>query len=228
MSERDPGRLGRLETLGAWLGLWTPPRGTAVPPVPWRAIAVGAVLTAIVLGLGAALVLPELAENRQAARDRDQRADAERRAAFLARLEREQRPRRASGRPDPGRDASAARRAVARGALLAGAQDGIEADARRRTGRDIRGVECEPFPRTLEQAEPVLDLARPAAAYDCVAVTARFGDSESAGGRGIIGISFRLVVRFDEGRSAWCRIVPLSDRDRLSHRLPAACRVAEG
>jgi len=227
-TDRDPGRLGRLETLGAWLGLWTPPRGTVVPPVPWRAIAVGAALLVVVLGAAAAVGLPELAENRQAAREREQRTEAERHAAFLAMVEREQRPRRARGRPDPGRGAAAARRTAARAALLAGAEAGIERDAHRRTGRDIRGVECERFPRTLGGTEPVRDLARRAAAYDCVAVTARFGDGESAGGRGIIGISFRLVVRFHEGRSAWCRIIPLGDRDRLSRPLPSACRERRG
>ena len=39
MEER---RLGRLEVLGAWLGVWTPPRGAVVPPVPWRPIAAAA------------------------------------------------------------------------------------------------------------------------------------------------------------------------------------------
>jgi hypothetical protein len=227
-TDRDPGRLGRLETLGAWLGLWTPPRGTVVPPVPWRATAVGAALLVVALGAAAVVVLPELAENRQAAREREQRIEAERHAAFLAMVGREQRPRRAGGRPDPGRGATAARRIAARRTLLAEARSGIERDARRRTGRDIRGVECDPFPRTLGGTEPVLDLARRAAAYDCVAVTARFGDDASAGGRGIIGISFRLVVRFHAGRSAWCRIIPLGDRDRLTHPLPSACRERRG
>jgi hypothetical protein len=60
--------------------------------------------------------------------------------------------------------------------------------------------------------------------YDCVAVTARFGRASDPGGRGIIGISFRLVVDFARGRFAWCRIVPLADPDRVTHPLPGACR----
>jgi hypothetical protein len=41
---------------------------------------------------------------------------------------------------------------------------------------------------------------------------------------GVIGIPFRLVAEFTRGRYAFCRVVPLSDQDRLSHPLPDACR----
>jgi len=53
-------------------------------------------------------------------------------------------------------------------------------------------------------------------------VTAAFGSG--ATGRGLIGIPFRLVVRCSEGTFAYCRIVPLGDRDRLAHPLPSARR----
>jgi hypothetical protein len=211
-------RLGRLEILGAWLRLWTPPRDAIVPPVPWRGIAVASVLLVAVLGAAAALVLPGVAADRRDARERAERARAERHAAFLASVEREQRPGVRHGRPDPGPPVPAARRTAARRALLAQAAAGIRSDALRRTPKRIGGVECEPFPRRLGQAAPVADLARPAAAYDCVAVTARFD-------RGIIGMNFRLVVNFRRGSIAWCRIIPLGDRDRLTHPLPSACRL---
>jgi hypothetical protein len=201
----------RIEILGAWLGLWTPPRGEAVPPVPWRAIAIAAVALVAALGTAAALVLPGVGANRHAAREREQRADAARHAAFLASVDREQRPRVGHGRP--------ARSVPARRALLAAASSGIERDARHRTPKRILGVECEPFPRTVGGTDPVTDLSRAAAAFDCVAVTARLP------GGGIIGISFRLVARFDRGRYAWCRIIPLGDEDRLTHPLPEACRL---
>jgi hypothetical protein len=210
-------RLGRLEILGAWLRLWTPPRDAVVPPVPWRAIAVAAVLLAAVLGAAAALVLPGVAADRRDARERAERAQAARHAAFLASVDREQRPRVGHGRPDPGAPAPAERRTAARRALVAEAAAGIRRDARGRTTKPVRGVECEPFPRKLNQRPPVEDLARAAAAYDCVAVTARFD-------RGIIGMNFRLVVDFERGAVAWCRIIPLGDRDRLTHPLPRACR----
>ena len=57
-------RLGRLEVLGAWLGVWTPPRGAVVPPVPWRPIAIGAALLAIGLLVAAALLVPGIVDDR--------------------------------------------------------------------------------------------------------------------------------------------------------------------
>jgi hypothetical protein len=222
---QPPDRLGRLEVLGAWLGLWTPPRDAVVPPVPWRRIAVGTVALVVVAGAAAAIFLPGVAHDRRAARERDQRAAAERYAATLASADREQRPRQGRGRADPGDAATAGSRTAARSALLASAESLISLDAGDRTSRRIRGVDCEPFPRTLGHTNPAADLSRAAAAYDCVAVTARF-DRGSGAGKGIIGIPFRLIAHFDRGRFAWCRIVPLADRDRLSHPLPRACRLA--
>jgi hypothetical protein len=203
----------RIETLGAWLGLWTPPRGEEVPPVPWRTIAIAAVALVAVLGAAAALVLPGVAADRRAARERERRAEAASHAAFLASVDREQRPRVRGGRP--------ARTVAARRAVLAAASAGIARDARSRTPKRVLGVECEPFPRTVGGTDPVSDLARPAGAYDCVAVTARLP------GGGVIGMNFRLVARFQEGGYAWCRTIPLGDEDRLTHPLPGACRLRQ-
>jgi hypothetical protein len=202
----------RIEILGAWLGLWTPPRGEVVPPVPWRAVAIGAVALAAVLGAAAALVLPDVAADRRAAREREARAEAARHAALLASVDREQRPRVRHARP--------ARTVAARHAMVAAASSGIARDARRRTTKKILGVECEVFPRTVGGTDPVADLARPAGAYDCVAVTAQLP------GGGIIGMNFRLVARFRQGRYAWCRTIPLGDEDRLTHPLPDACQLS--
>ena len=225
MGGEAPKRLGRFEVLGAWLGIWTPPRDAVVPPVPWRAIAIGSVVLVVVVGAAAALFLPGVVENRQAADRREQRAAAERYAATLASADREQRPRRGRGRADPGGGATPGQRVTERSHLLVSAEASIARDARARTGRRIRGVDCEPFPRTLDATAPVADLSRRAAAYNCVAVTARFDQGSPEAGRGIIGIPFRLVARFASGTYAWCRIVPLADRDRLSHPLPRACRL---
>ena len=216
-------RLRRLEILGAWLGVWTPPRGAEVPPVPWRAVAAGAAALVVALGVGAALLIPQLSEDRRERGERERRIAAERHAEQLATADREQAPRTGRGTPDP-LGAPEARRTEARSALLAAAQAAIGTDAGRRTDRTIRGVDCEAFPRTLRRVVPVEELERPAGAYQCVAVTARFEQGDERR-EGIIGMPFRLVVRFKEGRYAWCRVVPLSDRDRLTHPLPAACRL---
>jgi len=221
MGRRPGDRLGFLGVVGAWLRVWTPPRDAVVPSVPWRALAIGGVLLLAVLGAAAAFALPRLADDRTAAREREQRAEVQRRAAFLASVDREQRPRRGRARRDPGASATPRRRTATRKALLASAEAGIARDARNRTGRRIRGVDCDPFPRTPEATVPAEELSRRAAAYDCVAVTARF----RTGTEGIIGIPFRLAVDFASGRYAWCRIVPLADRDRLSRLLPRACRL---
>jgi hypothetical protein len=87
----------------------------------------------------------------------------------------------------------------------------------------VRGLDCEPFPRGSAPRPPERDLGRRAAVYQCVAVTSRFGQGTEQ--EGVIGIPFRLVADFARGRYAFCRVVPLSDRDRLTHPLPDACRL---
>jgi hypothetical protein len=225
LPDQSSPRLGRLEILGAWLGLWTPPRGVVVPPVPWRTVAGIAAAFLIALAATAIVVIPRVMENRDAARERAARAEAERHAAFLESVDREQRPRRGHGTRDPGPQAERGERVAARTALLASAKSGIRVDAADRTGKEIRGVTCKPFPRGVSAELPTEQLARRAAAYDCIAVTARFGSRSTPGGKGVIGTPFRLAVQFATGAFAWCRIVPLGDRDRLTHPLPAACRV---
>ena len=196
-------RLSRWEVLGAWLRLWTPPREAVVPPVPWRKVAVGGALV-LAAAVVAVVALLNAESGRDAAERRAARAAVQRHAAFLASVDRRQAAHRGRGPADA--DSVPTRRA-----LLAAAQVDISA------GADDRDVDCEPFPRTLDTTPPVEDLARPAAAYDCLAVQSRFDT-------GAIGTPFRLVVHFDTGRFAWCEIIPLGDRDRLSHRLPRACR----
>jgi hypothetical protein len=115
-----------------------------------------------------------------------------------------------------------ARRIHAREGLRARAHDALQADAAGRGAGTVEGLDCEPFPRGSAPRPPAGDLAVRRAVYQCVAVTSRFGsDSEQ---KGVIGIPFRLVTDFARGTFAFCRVVPLSDRDRLTHPLPAACR----
>ena len=103
MEER---RLGRLEVLGAWLGVWTPPREAVVPPVPWRPIAAAAALLAVALLAGAALLVPAILDDRERAGDRAREAAQRRHAQALAAADREQRPRTGRGAADPGAGAS--------------------------------------------------------------------------------------------------------------------------
>ena len=210
MGSRPPEQLSRWEILGAWLRLWTPPREAVVPPVPWRKVAVGGVLV-LAVAVVAVVVLLNTESDRTAAERRAARAAEQRHAAFLESVDRRQAPTRGRGAADP-------ESVPARRALLAAAQGRIAAVAAERSTKRIRGVDCEPFPRRLDTTPPTDDLARAAAAYDCIGVTSRFET-------GAIGTPFRLVVHFDSGRYAFCEIVPLGDRDRLSHPLPDACRL---
>ena len=218
MEER---RLGRLEVLGAWLGVWTPPREAVVPPVPWRPIAAVAALLAVALLAGAALLVPGILDDRERAGDRAREAAQRRHAQALEAADREQRPRTGRGAVDPGTGASDVRRLQARTALLAVAHRALRDNAAARGEGRIKGLDCEPFPRGSAPRPPLEDLAVERARYQCVAVTSRFDAGDR---RGVIGIPFRLVVDFAAGRYAFCRVVPLSDRDRLTHPLPAACR----
>jgi hypothetical protein len=204
MGDRPPEQLSRWEILGAWLRLWTPPREAAVPPVPWRKVAVGGVLL-LAAAVVAVVVLLNTESDRTAAERRAARAAVERHTEFLASVDRRQAAHH-------GRGPAGADRVRTRRDLLGAAHADISAVT------DGRDVDCEPFPKTLEATPPVEDLARAAAAYDCLAVESRFDT-------GAIGKPFRLVVHFDSGRYAFCEIVPLGDRDRLSHPLPGACRL---
>jgi hypothetical protein len=215
-------RLGRLEVLGAWLGVWTPPRGAVVPPVPWRPIAIAGTLVALALLVGAVLLVPGILDDRRQADERAREAAQRRHVQALRTADREMRPRTGAGTADPGEDAPAARRTEAREALLTRAHEALQADAAIRGAGTVEGLDCEPFPRGSAPRPPVGDLAVQRAVYQCVAVTSRFGEGTEE--EGVIGIPFRLVTDFARGTFAFCRVVPLSDKDRLAHPLPDACR----
>src|SRR5262245_51299023 len=158
-------RLGRLEVLGAWLGVWTPPREAAVPPVPWRLIAVAGGLLAIALLAGAALLVPGIVDDRQRADERAREAAQRRHAQALEAADREMRPRTGTGVADAGRGTPAARRIRAREALLAEAHEALRADAAIRGAGKVKGLDCEPFPRGSAPRPPVADLSVERAVY---------------------------------------------------------------
>jgi type II secretory pathway pseudopilin PulG len=181
--------------VAAWLHLWTPPRGAVVPPAPWRKIGIGAAVLVVLIGVAAAILIPRANRHAAATRDREARADAARHAAFLAQVARTETPHLGTG------DMAAAKTQIAAAAK----------------GRKIIGVDCEVFPRQVGKV-----VIKPKMTYDCTAVTARF-DQPGKKQKGIIGVPFRLAIDTDARRFAFCQIVPLGDRDRLSHPLPAAC-----
>src|SRR4051794_6002424 len=116
MSRRDTTRrrASAFEVLGAWLHVWTPPRDVDVPPVPWRRVAVGGAIAAVVIGGALALLVPRIDAGKQRAARTEAARLAASRAAVRARTIREQRPRHADAldlRPPAGASPAAQRRA---------------------------------------------------------------------------------------------------------------------
>jgi hypothetical protein len=189
-----------LADLPAWI--WRRLRGpgkVAVVLLPF-------VVIGLVLALG-----PGIRDSKEErARSEEQRIERER-AAREARLREEQRPRFAAGAPSPESVAGRER-------LVETAAVSVRADARKRAAAGeltgpIRGVECEPFPRTTSGIGAERDLSRRFGTYSCLAVTAQFG--ESTGGEvapyaqseaGTVGHPYRVRIDFDTGRYAYCKI----------------------
>ncbi len=180
-------KLSRFEVLGAWLGVWTPPRDAHVPPVPWRGIGIGALVALVVGGAALALIAPRIddAKDERAVRDRQARQERARLRAAILRAE--QTPRFG----------------VARGERRADALRTVEAaigrDARRRFSPTARVAACEPVAGVDEAAARV--------AYECFAP---IRDIVAGGGTsvGTLAIPFRAVVDFDRGRYAFCKVNP--------------------
>ena len=55
-------KASKLEILGAWLGIWTPPRDVEVPPVPWRKVGYVALGVLAVAAAVAVFVAPAMDE----------------------------------------------------------------------------------------------------------------------------------------------------------------------
>ena len=172
------------EVLGAWLHLWTPPRGVEVPPVPWRWVAaVAAGIVAVV----AVLASPRRArDRRREARGRDRRRPA--------------RPRRAAGpggvpAPRPARDrrpASApgrSRRRFAPPSRPARAPACARASCARSGSSGCAATRPEPFTRGRLR-------------YECLAV--RVATRSYPPIR--IGVPFVAVVSADRRSVAWCKV----------------------
>ncbi|HEX8084931.1 MAG TPA: hypothetical protein VF529_11635 [Solirubrobacteraceae bacterium] len=221
--QRDPTKASRLEILGAWLHVWTPPRDVRIPPVPWSKVAVGAgVLVAI--GVFTALVIaPAIDEAKDEGAAERQAAEDRRAAARRARIRAEQQPR--SG-PLP---RTAALRAVERR---------IAADAHDRFGApEAAPTACELAPGEGREGGERDETGELGAAgdggrlvYDClVPVREIRGAGKQEGARGSLAIPYRAVLDFDERRYAFCKANPRPGEAALAKPedvvdLPAACR----
>lgn len=172
-----------------------------------RLVTLGAL---VVLVAGTAAAVPVVLEWKDERAESERRERAERRSELARELRAEQRPRfrRSASVAPPA--ASAEARLEARAALMGEVSGEIVADARARVSRGeldgpIRGVQCEPFPRSLDSVGAHEGLSRRSGRYACVAVTAEFGSGE-VGVTGVIGHQYRAKVDFESGRYAFCKV----------------------
>jgi hypothetical protein len=205
----SPPRLTRWEILGAWLHVWTPPKGLDVPPVPWRKVAVYGLAGAAVAGVVLALTVPRVDEGKRKGAAERAREQATALAAERARLRADQRVHRltaATGTP-----------------LVAALEQGITADARARVkAHTISG----PVLSTKCEAAGAHSTQFPdSRVYKCFVNTATGLRGE---GTDILGTGYPFVatIYISDRRLAWCKQNPQPDekgRQLAGVRLSAEC-----
>lgn len=210
------------EVLGAWLHLWTPPRDVVIPPVPWRKLALGAGVGALVLGVALAVMIPRINDGKatRAAQERAQQAKAA--AANRARIIELQQPRSGSAAqllPPAGASATEVR--AAREDFLHRVESAITADAQARAAKGemsrVQGpTTCAPASGAREGV------------FDCYTVVRRVPKVET-NAAGSIGYPFRAVLDYETFRYAFCRVEQFPGEMLVPDpntvvQLPAACR----
>jgi hypothetical protein len=176
-------------------------------------------------------IRPGIQESKEKRAQSEERRIERQRAAREARLREQQRPRFASG-------PAAADSVPGRERLVEAAGASVLADARARAASGeldgpIRGVSCEPFPRTVSGRGAEQDLSEPAGNYSCLAVTARFEGSQgeqaayAQSEAGLIGHPYRIRIDFETGRYAFCRVAGRPGEGSLQARqavtVPRVC-----
>jgi hypothetical protein len=229
--EKERKRASALESLGAWLRIWTPPRDVEVPPVPRRALLV-VVAALIVAGIAvAAVVAPAIDDGKQRADARERAAEDARREAAARRAAESQRPTSvslAALRPPAG--SSAADQRAARGAVVAEVEKRITADAQARAAdgefrRPSGPTVCERAPGTPDAAT---DLTVRRGVLNCDTTVRAIAATET-NQAGSLAYPFRAVIDFATYRVAWCKTSPppgersVPDPRRVIE-LPPACR----
>jgi hypothetical protein len=177
-------------------------------------------IVALVLLLGPGI---DESKDRRAQAEREQRAQQT--AERVAQLRAEQRPRFERGTP-AGRDLAA------RATLVASLPIAIQADARERVAAGaldgpIRSVECEPYPRSVDGQGAHLDPSQPTGRYSCLAVT-RGVEATERNEASSIGHPYRVLVHFDTGRFAFCKVSGRPGEGSLDRDIPVTVPEACG
>ena len=229
--EKERQRATALESLGAWLRIWTPPRDVEVRPVPKRALLIGGAALLAVAIATAALVAPAIDDAKQQADARDSAAKDARREAAARQAAQSQRPTSVSlAALRPAAGSSADERLAARSALVAEVEERITADAQARAAegefrRPSGPTSCEPAPGS-PAAETDLGVRR--GVFDCDTTIRAIASTETNEG-GALTYPFRAVVDFATYRVAWCKTNPVPGEQivpdpRRVVELPRACR----
>jgi hypothetical protein len=187
-------RLSRWEILGAWLHVWTPPKGLEVPPVPWRKLALWGVVGGIVIGVAAAIAVPRIdARKKEGAAERARQAAAAD-AAERARLRADQKVHRVviPAGVEP----------------VAALETAITADAKARVNaKTITGpvlsTNCTPAGATAIQFAG-------SRVYKCFVKTATGLPGEGSDVLGT-GYPFVATIYAKQHRAAWCKENPHAD-----------------
>ena len=198
-------------------------------PPRWRTPAI-VILGLALFALAAYPLVDLLREDAADERERTAQRQAQLKAAEIERLTEDSRPVRAQGLPLPAGGDPVAFRAD----QIADAEAKITADGRERAaeGRldgDIKGAECEPYPRTAArqaiEADPQAERGR----YNCTAYTRTFTapDSEGKERTGLFGFPYWLVIEYEHGDLVWCKVTPRAGeggQSLASVPVPAPCR----
>jgi hypothetical protein len=197
-SDRPPGPPDRYEPLPGVAGL---------PRWIWRKLPrAGRVAVALLPVAGVVLALL-LAPGIDESKDERARAESER----LARLRAERiQELRAEQQPRFGRGAPAGANVDRRTALVESLPAAVAADARERVEAGsldgpIRFARCEPYPRSVTGRGAEADPGQRTGRYSCLAVT-RTVEATERNEAALIGHPYRVMVRFDSGRYALCKV----------------------
>jgi hypothetical protein len=219
MTDRPPPMSDRYEAL---------PSVGQLPGWIWRRLPRAAKLGVALLPVAVvALVLllgPGIDESKDERARNQARSLEQARAERVAALRAEQRPRFGRGTP-------AGPTLAARAALLDAASGAVARDARARVAAGkldgpIRGVTCEPYPRTVEQSGAHRDPERRFGTYACLAVTSQVAASE-INDPSSIGHPYRLRIDFESGRYAFCKVSGRAGEGSIGRQplvpVPPAC-----
>lgn len=182
---------------------------------------------ALLAAVGGVLALaPGIRESKRERAEESARLRGERTAERIRVLTAEQRPRVGRSLAVAAAGAGTADVLRARRRMLREVSGAIERDAAARVPRPILRVECEPFPRSLEDRGAHADPSRRRGRYACLAVTAEVPPTE-LNPAGAIGYPYRVLADFRSGRYAYCKVSGRPGEGSLSARplvtVPQAC-----